>query len=148
MWLARNQGGLIAFRSRVYPGMPEPIGVVIPLGCKDRFLGRLALLADPATIKEIAGEISQPGAFAPLMAGEERVGVLNAVNKLEDRPFDRDDEQILSAIADEVALAVKNARLFDFVVDSSCKIRQGQNSCKGCKRPLKSWTPCAKQLAC
>jgi hypothetical protein len=45
-----------------------------------------------------------------------------------------------------VALAVKNAKLFDFVVDSYCKIRQGLNSCKGCKRPLKSWTPCVRQL--
>jgi len=83
---------------------------------------------------------------APLIAGEELVGVLNAINKIETKFFDQNDDQILSAIADEVALAVKNARLFDYVVDSYCKIRQGANSCKGCKRPLKSWTPCAKYL--
>lgn len=83
---------------------------------------------------------------APLIAGEEPVGVLNAINKVEDRFFDKEDDQILSAIADEVAMAVKNAKLFDFVVDSYCKIRQGLNSCKDCKRPLKSWTPCARQL--
>jgi hypothetical protein len=53
---------------------------------------------------------------------------------------------LLSAIADEVALAVKNARLFDYVVDSYCKIRQGLSSCKGCMRPLKSWTPCVRYL--
>ncbi|OQY11100.1 MAG: hypothetical protein B6I30_07500 [Desulfobacteraceae bacterium 4572_187] len=83
---------------------------------------------------------------APLIAGEEPVGILNAINKIETKFFDQNDDQILSAIADEVALAVKNARLFDYVVDSYCKIRQGKNSCKGCKRPLKSWTPCAKYL--
>jgi len=83
---------------------------------------------------------------APLIAGEEPVGVLNAINKIETKFFDHNDDQILSAIADEVALAVKNARLFDYVVESYCKIRQGANSCKGCKRPLKSWTPCAKHL--
>lgn len=83
---------------------------------------------------------------APLIAGEEPVGVLNAINKIETNYFDKEDDQILSAIADEVAYAVKNARLFEFVVDSYCKIRQGINSCKGCKRPLKSWTPCARQL--
>jgi putative methionine-R-sulfoxide reductase with GAF domain len=83
---------------------------------------------------------------APLIAGEEPVGVLNAINKIETKFFDQNDDQILSAIADEVALAVKNARLFDYVVESYCKIRQGANSCKGCKRPLKSWTPCAKHL--
>ena len=82
----------------------------------------------------------------PLIAGEEPVGVLNAINKIETKFFDQNDDQILSAIADEVALAVKNARLFDYVVSSYCKIRQGTNSCKGCKRPLKSWTPCAKHL--
>jgi putative methionine-R-sulfoxide reductase with GAF domain len=83
---------------------------------------------------------------APLIAGEELVGVLNAVNKIETKYFDKDDDQILSAIADEVAYAIKNTRLFEFVVESYCKIKQGLNSCKGCKRPLKSWTPCARQL--
>jgi GAF domain-containing protein len=83
---------------------------------------------------------------APLISGDELVGVINAINKVENKLFDKEDDQILSSIADEVAMAVKNARLFDYVVDSYCKIRQGKNSCKGCKRPLKSWTPCAKHL--
>jgi putative methionine-R-sulfoxide reductase with GAF domain len=83
---------------------------------------------------------------APLIAGEELVGVLNAVNKIETKYFDKDDDQILSAIADEVAYAIKNTRLFEFVVESYCKIKQGLNSCKGCRRPLKSWTPCVRQL--
>ena len=83
---------------------------------------------------------------APLISGKEKVGVINAINKIETNFFDKEDDQILSAIADEVAMAVKNARLFEYVVDSYCKIRQGFNSCKGCKRPLKSWTPCVRQL--
>jgi GAF domain-containing protein len=83
---------------------------------------------------------------APLISGDELVGVINALNKVENKSFDKEDDQILSAIADEVAMAVKNAKLFEYVVDSYCKIRQGANSCKDCKRPLKSWTPCAKQL--
>jgi hypothetical protein len=83
---------------------------------------------------------------APLIAGEEIVGVLNAVNKIETKFFDKEDDQILSAIADEIALAVKHARLFEYVVENYCKIKQGKNSCKGCKRPLKSWTPCVRQM--
>jgi hypothetical protein len=83
---------------------------------------------------------------APLIAGEEPVGVLNAINKIETKYFNKEDDQILSAIADEIALAVKHARLFEYVVENYCKIKQGKNSCKGCKRPLKSWTPCAKHL--
>lgn len=82
----------------------------------------------------------------PIIAGEEPVGILNAINKSENKSFNKHDDQILSAIADEVALAVKNARLFECVVDSYCKIKQGLNSCKNCKRPLKTWTPCAKYL--
>jgi len=83
---------------------------------------------------------------APLISGDETVGVINAINKIGKDGFDEEDKRLLTAIADEVALAIKNAKLFDYVVDSYCKIRQGQNSCKGCKRPLKSWTPCAIQL--
>ncbi len=83
---------------------------------------------------------------APIVAGNEPVGVIEAINKTGNKCFEKEDEQILSAIADEVALAVKNAKLFDYVVDSYCKIRQGQHSCKDCKRPLKTWTPCALQL--
>ncbi|MGD8915976.1 MAG: GAF domain-containing protein [Syntrophobacterales bacterium] len=83
---------------------------------------------------------------APLISGDETVGVINAINKIGKDGFDEEDKRLLTAIADEVALAIKNAKLFDYVVDSYCKIRQGLNSCKGCKRPLKSWTPCAIQL--
>ena len=83
---------------------------------------------------------------APLIAGEEPVGILNAINKIENQFFDKEDDQILSAIADEIALAVKHARLFEYVVENYCKIKQGKNSCKDCKRPLKSWTPCARHL--
>jgi putative methionine-R-sulfoxide reductase with GAF domain len=83
---------------------------------------------------------------APLIAGEESVGVLNAINKIETKFFDKNDDQILSAIADEIALAVKHARLFEYVVENYCKIKQGKNSCRDCKRPLKTWTPCARHL--
>jgi len=83
---------------------------------------------------------------APLIAGEELVGILNAINKIETKFFDKNDDQILSAIADEIALAVKHARLFEYVVENYCKIKQGKNSCRDCKRPLKTWTPCARHL--
>ena len=82
----------------------------------------------------------------PLISGEECIGVIEAINKVGSDTFDEQDKRILMAIADEVALAIKNARLFDYVVDSYCNIRQGKMTCKGCVRPLKSWTPCARQL--
>jgi len=83
---------------------------------------------------------------APLISGNEKVGVINAINKIETNFFDKEDDQVLTAIGDEVALAVKNAKFFEYVVNSYCKIRQGLNSCKGCERPLKSWTPCVRHL--
>jgi GAF domain-containing protein len=82
----------------------------------------------------------------PLRLGGETVGVIEAINKLENRSFTKGDEQILSAIADEVALAIRDARLLECGVDLYCKRRQGQMNCKECKRPLKSWTPCALHL--
>jgi transcriptional regulator with GAF, ATPase, and Fis domain len=115
---------------------------------------RKALIVnDPQNSPDFYGNIDEEYGFktksilaAPLISGEESVGVVEAINKVGDEGFDEEDKRLLSAIADEVALAIKNARLFDYVVDSYCRIRQGQSSCKGCKRPLRSWTPCVRQL--
>ncbi len=115
--------------------------------------GRTLVVNDVADSPDFYGNIDEEHDFktksilaTPLISGEETVGVIEAINKIGDDGFDKEDAQILSAIADEVALAVKNARLFDCVVDSYCKIRQGLHSCKGCERPLKSWTPCVRHL--
>lgn len=93
-----------------------------------------------------SGFVTRSILAAPVIAGEEKVGVIEAINKVGEIGFSEQDKRTLMAIADEVGLAVKNARMFEYVVNSYCKIRQGQMSCKGCVRPLKSWTPCARQL--
>jgi hypothetical protein len=80
----------------------------------------------------------------PLTAGEERIGVLEVLNKADGSDFTEEERLVLMSIAEEIAFAIRNARIFDYVVDSYCKQRQGQASCKGCKRPLGSWTPCVK----
>jgi hypothetical protein len=115
--------------------------------------GATLVVNDVANDPDFYGNIDEEHEFktksilaTPLISGEEVVGVIEAINKIGDDGFDKEDAQILAAIADEVALAVKNARLFDYVVDSYCKIRQGLSSCKGCERPLKSWTPCIRFL--
>jgi GAF domain len=79
----------------------------------------------------------------PLTAGDEKIGVLEIINKIEG-PFSDDDLLFLQTIAEEIAFAIRNAKLFEVVVKSYCKQRQGLNTCKGCKRPLGSWTPCVK----
>jgi len=110
------------------------------------------IVNDIESSPDFYGDIDEEHSFktksilaTPLISGEEIVGVIEAINKIEGQ-FDKEDGQILAAIADEVALAVKHTRLFEYVVDSYCKIRQGKNSCKNCKRPLKSWTPCAVRI--
>lgn len=92
-----------------------------------------------------SGFVTKSILAAPIIIGEEKIGVIEAINKANNRNFEEKDKKILIAIADEVGLAVKNARMFEYVVNSYCKIKQGESSCKGCARPLKSWTPCARQ---
>lgn len=79
----------------------------------------------------------------PLTAGEEKIGLLEVLNKAGDRLFTEDERLLLNSIAEEIAFAVRNAKIFEYVVNTYCKQRQGQ-SCQGCQRPLGSWTPCVK----
>ena len=80
----------------------------------------------------------------PLTAGEERIGVLEVLNKVDGGDFTEEERSLLLSIAEEIAFAIRNARIFEYVVGSYCKQRQGQLSCKGCERPLGSWTPCVR----
>jgi putative methionine-R-sulfoxide reductase with GAF domain len=80
----------------------------------------------------------------PLVAEDEPVGVLEVINKVGELSFTDEDRLLLHFIADEIAFAVRNTKIFEIVVDSYCKQRQGQQTCHGCKRPLGSWTPCAR----
>ena len=80
----------------------------------------------------------------PLTAGEEKVGLLEVLNKRAGEAFTEDERLLLDSIAEEIAFAIRNAKIFEYVANTYCKQRQGQNSCKGCQRPLGSWTPCVK----
>jgi putative methionine-R-sulfoxide reductase with GAF domain len=81
----------------------------------------------------------------PLVAGDEHIGVLEVLNKMGEDSFTEEECLLLFSIAEEIAFAIRNAKVFEYVVDTYCKQRQGLGSCKGCSRPLGSWTPCAKQ---
>jgi hypothetical protein len=80
----------------------------------------------------------------PLTAGAKPVGVLEVLNKVDGEPFTKEEHLLLLSVAEEIAIAIRNAMVFDYVVNSYCKQRQGQPSCKGCERPLGEWTPCVK----
>ena len=80
----------------------------------------------------------------PLAAGEEKIGVLEVLNKVDGGSFTEEERLMLVSIAEEIAFAIRNAKLFEYIANTYCKQRQGQTSCRGCERPLGSWTPCVK----
>jgi hypothetical protein len=101
---------------------------------------------DPRFFKKFdqeSGFVTRNMMAMPLTAGEEKIGVLEILNKFEG-DFLEEDLVFLKTIAEEIAFAIRNGKLFEVVVKSYCKMRQGENSCRGCKRPLGSWTPCVK----
>jgi GAF domain-containing protein len=93
-----------------------------------------------------SGVVTRNMMAIPLTAGEEKIGVMEVLNKSGGEPFTNDERLLLESIAEEIAFAIRNAKIFEYVINSYCKRRQGETSCKGCKRPLKSWTPCVKYL--
>jgi hypothetical protein len=80
----------------------------------------------------------------PLTAGEERLGVFEIINKADGKHFSPSDRLTLISISEEISFAIRNAKIFEYVVNSYCKQRQGFGSCKGCTKPLGSWTPCVQ----
>jgi GAF domain-containing protein len=78
----------------------------------------------------------------PLTAGTERIGVLEVLNKTDGGSFTEEEHLLLQTIGEEIAFAIRNAEVFEYVVSSYCRRRQGETSCRGCDRPLWSWTPC------
>jgi hypothetical protein len=83
---------------------------------------------------------------APLVAGDEVLGVLEIVNKNDGTDFSEDDGHLAQDIANEVSFAIRNTKIFEYTVSTYCKILQGEKTCAGCRRPLKSWTPCRRQI--
>lgn len=49
---------------------------------------------------------------APMTAHGTVIGVLEVLNRRDGRPFDEDDERLLTALAAQAAVAIQNARLF------------------------------------
>ena len=103
-----------------------------------RFYGRI----DSATGFQTRNLIA-----VPLLAGNEPIGVLEVLNRSGDADFTADDRLILISVADQMAYAIRNAAIFDRVVDAYCRRRKDEDSCAECPQPLESWAPCAKYRA-
>lgn len=62
----------------------------------------------------------------PMNLHNQPIGVLEAINKRGDHPWSNDDRDILAALADQAAIAVQNARLFqqsDFIAEMVHELR-------------------------
>lgn len=62
----------------------------------------------------------------PMHVHNRTIGVLEAINKRGDQPWSEDDREVLTALADQAAIAVQNARLFqqnDFIADMVHELR-------------------------
>ncbi|MBU0596090.1 GAF domain-containing protein [Candidatus Bipolaricaulota bacterium] len=138
-------------------GAAKPVlgGVTFPAteGVAGRVLQTLEaeIVNDARTDRQFYGRIDLKTGFrtrnmiaVPLVAGDEPIGVLEVLNHGNGDGFSADERIILVSVADEVAFAVRNAAVFDYVINTYCKRRQGEKSCKGCERPLGSWTPCMR----
>lgn len=59
------------------------------------------------------------------------MGVLEVLSKEGGGLFADEECLLLVSVAEEIAFAVRNAKVFEYVVNTYCKQRQGQGSCRG-----------------
>ncbi|HEX6938632.1 MAG TPA: sensor domain-containing diguanylate cyclase [Longimicrobiales bacterium] len=101
---------------------PDVIGMLFPV--EGSFTGwvvrqrRARATVDPSTDPYIRPESiafldAKPTAAAPLHFGDRPLGALFATNR--DRPFTPGDLELLGSLADQAALAIENAQLFEQV---------------------------------
>ena len=60
----------------------------------------------------------------PLVAGDEKIGVLEVLNKAGDEPFYEDDRLLLESIAGEIAFAIRNANVCEDRQTLAAKIQR------------------------
>ena len=80
----------------------------------------------------------------PLIAGNDPIGVLEVLNRSGGDAFTAEDRLLLVSLADQIAYAIRNATIFDWVIDTYCQRRQDAESCDDCPQPLDSWAPCVE----
>ena len=75
---------------------------------------------DPRFFKKAdkkSGFITQSMVCVPVLNKDRTIGVLQAINKYEDT-FTKDDARLLVALANQIAVALENARLYDELKES------------------------------
>ena len=108
---------LDAPRGRLELAAADPAGASPPWPAE----GSAALLEllgrrTPRSARELGGDPDAAVLAFPLTAGDERLGALVAVTS---RPFRDDDEEVLRALSNQVALALKKAELIESLTEES-----------------------------
>lgn len=82
--------------------------------------GKSDLVPDTAKDPRWASRVDQKSKFqtrnmvtVPVRARDQVIGVLQALNKLQNKKFDAEDQRLLESLADQVAIALENARLYE-----------------------------------
>ena len=99
----------------------EKLGVVLRSG--EGVAGRVVQSGQPFMITDYSSWEERPAAYAdstahralgvPLKAGQRVIGALTVVDYQRTDPFTAEDVQLISLFADQAAIAVENARLFE-----------------------------------
>ena len=77
-------------------------------------------------VDQITGFVTRSMICAPLRVGEATIGVVEIINKLQGE-FSADDLRLLSALANQVAIAIKNARLYQELQDAYHELQTAQD---------------------
>lgn len=123
----------LVYRHRLVNGQAQPLHLALPLGGEhglgvavvrrkqaiyvpDIRLDRRIVLRDPPQGSALC---------VPLKVGDSVIGVLN-VESTEAHNFTATDEQLLQVLADQTAVALENARLYEEVQDQFLRLQQSQ----------------------
>jgi PAS domain S-box-containing protein len=118
LWVVDREQGLLVHQS-ARPAAAAADSPSLPLDGKQCITVKVALTgeayyapdvrADPLYLDSGFDTVSQ--LCAPLLAGEEVIGVLNVESQRPDT-YDSADRRLLATLADQAALAIQNARLY------------------------------------
>ncbi len=114
---------------RAARGFDEKYARGFRLKADDSMAGEVLRTGQPVVIDGVSGEHKIKTAYlvksllyVPLKVKEEVIGVLGVDNRISNRVFTSHDLFMLSALADYMAIAIENARLFSAVEDERRKL--------------------------
>ena len=124
IWLVDSGAGEIYFVHQAGADPTTRPGARVALG--EGILGTVAEQGEPRLVENAEEDLDlearrqssddfsiQTLMCAPLTHGEQVMGVVEVINKLDGTPFDEDDLFFLCNVSEQAAIALKNARLLD-----------------------------------